>query len=278
MSNFFKALKPTGDFEMVAGTVIRQMDVLTIGVYSKLLTLTEEWETSVKGLARAFDISEDKARRSINLLEDLGFIRRLPRRSADGRTLNGYDYIVLGVQADLSERTKPGISLSQKQPCLISAMSENGQGNNIHTGKYKQNKKKKQINLVESASHSDELAQKVDSVVCPDAKASAKEDPAVGRIYRAYPSQVMGAKGNVRHLKSREADMAKISRLLKKGTYTEEQLLSIIECYLADETPAFYKNFSTFLNNIPDCGDEPTDMLLGSTAHVQNNIDPTDWQ
>ena len=69
-------------------------------------------------------------------------------------------------------------------------------------------------------------------------------DADVEEIYQAYPTTT--GKG--------QKDKATIKRLLANGEYTKDQLLHIIkrEVKSREESGAYLRNFSTFLNNLPD--------------------------
>lgn len=75
------------------------------------------------------------------------------------------------------------------------------------------------------------------------------------KVYAEYPTKcvVSGRPTG----KSRKKDIVTIKRLLKRGDYTEEQLISIIRRYVDEcrQHQSYTKNFSTFLNNIPDYED-----------------------
>ena len=72
---------------------------------------------------------------------------------------------------------------------------------------------------------------------------------AVERLYSLYPSSVVRIDGNRVSIKSKK-DKDKLFRLL--ATHTEEQLATTIKQYLSENHGAYTKNFSTFLNNLPD--------------------------
>lgn len=278
-------LKPSKDFEMVPGDVIRDMDVMSVGVYCKLLSVEGEWETSIKGLSKEFGLSEDKTRRCINTLEKTGYLKRIPKRSEDGRTLSGYDYIVLGIQAEDKDRTSPGVRHSQNQVSLISGMPENGQAwpkmanpddDDTSIKLNNNNIINNNINIYGERTTS--------SAVCVSESSHPKDGkttgdnitPAAERIYALYPSTVVGATGNKRSLKSRSSDIAKIVRVLKSGEFSEEKLTEVVRRYLAEGIPAYYQKLSTFLNNIPDY--DEADALDVFTPERGGDKKNTNWQ
>lgn len=68
-------------------------------------------------------------------------------------------------------------------------------------------------------------------------------------IYDLYPSKCHSGRSTG---KSKNKDLEKITKLLKD--YSVEHLTKVIEWYIDDckKTNTYLKNFSTFLNNIPD--------------------------
>lgn len=72
---------------------------------------------------------------------------------------------------------------------------------------------------------------------------------AVERLYSLYPSSVVRIEGNRVSIKSKK-DKDKLFRLL--SVHTEDQLAETIRQYLSEDHGAYIKNFSTFLNNLPD--------------------------
>lgn len=77
-----------------------------------------------------------------------------------------------------------------------------------------------------------------------------KNEEEINNIYNIYPSKCpISSRSSGKSSKDKE----KIGRLLKKGI----MLKPIIERYVKEctETKTYIKNFSTFLNNVPDYGD-----------------------
>lgn len=79
----------------------------------------------------------------------------------------------------------------------------------------------------------------------------SKDD--VDEVYKAYPTKcIITGRSSGKSSKDKE----RIKRLLRKNT--KEKLVSTVEKYLEDckENKVYMKNFSTFLNNLPDYPDE----------------------
>ena len=76
---------------------------------------------------------------------------------------------------------------------------------------------------------------------------------AVERLYAMYPSYVVRKEGNKVALRSGK-DKEKLERLLR--TKTEDELADTIRKYLDSKPGIYIKMFSTFLNNLPDYGDQ----------------------
>lgn len=85
------------------------------------------------------------------------------------------------------------------------------------------------------------------------------EKVVIDRVYKAYPTKCPVAG---RPTGKSSKDKEKIKRLLKLKT--EEELISIIKRYVKEctESNVYLKNFSTFLNNLPDYTEEQDDTPL----------------
>ena len=86
----------------------------------------------------------------------------------------------------------------------------------------------------------------------PEAKPATDKD-AVDRLYKLYPAKCpISGRSTGKSAKDKE----KLTRLLRKKT--EDELAGTIKHYIDDCTKSrtYFKNFSTFLNNLPDYGDE----------------------
>lgn len=86
-----------------------KIDCLTLGIYIRLLRQRHIPCTSIKTLRAELGLSADKMRKSINLLEDEGYIARTPIQSASGRFI-GWSYDVFENQLPLDKRTNAGHS------------------------------------------------------------------------------------------------------------------------------------------------------------------------
>ena len=83
------------------------------------------------------------------------------------------------------------------------------------------------------------------------------DDSAVNRIYGIYPGKTDRGSRGICSTGKCAKDRDRIRTLLK--THTPEQLENAIKKYIEETGGRFMKNFSTFLNNIPEDGlEEPT--------------------
>lgn len=140
MAGNIKIIEPTSKFVKVSRGIIRDnsVDVLTLGLYVKILVLGKDWELNIAGLGNIFNISEKKVRASINKLEALGYIRRVACRDASNKVLKGWDYYVYfepvadelkthaGYQSPL-KTDKTETSVVGNQTCHKSDKTENGE-------------------------------------------------------------------------------------------------------------------------------------------------------
>lgn len=99
-------------------------------------------------------------------------------------------------------------------------------------------------------------ADGVNAIWPQTAKGKEGADADVEEIYQAYPTRDIN-NGN-RPTSKGQKDKATIKRLLTNGEYTKDQLLTLIkrEVESREETGAYLRNFSTFLNNLPDLEEE----------------------
>ena len=83
------------------------------------------------------------------------------------------------------------------------------------------------------------------------------DDATVNRIYAIYPGKTDRGSRGICSTGKCAKDRDRIRTLLK--THTPEQLENAIREYIEDTGGMYLKNFSTFLNNIPEDGlEEPT--------------------
>ena len=77
---------------------------------------------------------------------------------------------------------------------------------------------------------------------------------AIDRLYSLYPGITMTNEGR-RSTGKCAKDKSRIARLLKERS--PEQIERSIKRYVEETGGRYLKNFSTFLNNLPECEDEP---------------------
>jgi len=107
--------------------------------------------------------------------------------------------------------------------------------------------------------------EKPDPPMSPELKAS------VDRVYYAYPSKCpIGKSSTGKSFKDKKT----IAKRLE--IYSEEYLIKAIKIYIDGEKKAnrWIKNFSTFLNNIPDIEDSSNGMFM-SEKRIMWHVDPT---
>lgn len=82
-------------------------------------------------------------------------------------------------------------------------------------------------------------------------------EDSVNRVYASYPTK---CPVNGRATGKSFRDKEHIAKLLKDGRYSADSLINSIQRYVEDctSTQTFIKNFSTFLNNIPDYSEDFT--------------------
>ncbi len=106
-----------------------------------------------------------------------------------------------------------------------------------------------------------------------DTKVSQEKKDSVERIYALYPSTTIRGAGKC-YIKSAKNNKAKIERLL--NIYSEEQLSNLIRAELESKQGAYLKDFSTFLNNLPDIPENEPAQEVSLFDQFRNNNKPQD--
>lgn len=144
-------IEPVDDFKKIHKSIIKNknIDCITLGIYTKIVVLGAEWNLNIKGLKKYLGISENKIRNSICILEREGYVRRRVNYH-DGK-LDGWIYEFMPYPIAENERTKAGysssqcedniqccaeISVTEKQPTLKTANTENGEDDNNRLNKH----------------------------------------------------------------------------------------------------------------------------------------------
>ena len=95
MAGNITIIEPRDNFQKVAKDIIfnEGIDVLTLGVYVKVLCLGKKWKLNVRGLATKLGISADKVRASLAALEKTGYLKRTRAHDKNGKFC-GWDYLI----------------------------------------------------------------------------------------------------------------------------------------------------------------------------------------
>jgi len=95
------------------------------------------------------------------------------------------------------------------------------------------------------------------------------KDKDIDEIYNKYPSK--DKTNNNRSTSKSEKDKDKIRSLLKKKT--KDDIINVIDFYLKEcyRTNTFLKNFSTFLNNLPDIKKSDQETVKPAENNVTEN-------
>lgn len=118
-------VEPTDDYKRIHKSIIRNKDIdcLTLGIYTKIVVLGAEWQLNIKGLSKALGLSDTKIRKSIGLLEKEGYIVREPIRASNGQ-MQGWNYFVYPTPIDKSDRSNAGYPKIQFDEQPIAAECE----------------------------------------------------------------------------------------------------------------------------------------------------------
>lgn len=118
MAGNIKIIEPKDNFQKVSKGIIfnRDIDVLTLGIYVKVLCLGKEWQLNIQGLAQTLNLSEAKIKSSFSLLEREGYVKRIHvKDEVTGRFL-GFDYHIGFEPFPEDERTDLVATHGRKEP------------------------------------------------------------------------------------------------------------------------------------------------------------------
>lgn len=87
--------KPSGNFTMIGNDVLRdnRLSLSDIGLFSKIMSLPENWNFSTSGLAKHIPDGKDLVRKSFRKLEKFGYVEISQRRNSKGEFI-GSDIII----------------------------------------------------------------------------------------------------------------------------------------------------------------------------------------
>ena len=98
----------------------RALSLKAKGLLSQMLSLPEDWDYTLQGLARINRESIDAIRQAIRELEQTGYIQRSRERDEKGR-LRGADYVIF----ELPQPVPASVSPTLENPTLENPMQEN---------------------------------------------------------------------------------------------------------------------------------------------------------
>ena len=105
----------------------RALSLKAKGLLSQMLSLPEDWDYTLQGLARINRESIDAIRQAIRELEQAGYIQRSRERDEKGR-LRGADYVIF----ELPQPVPASVSPTLENPMLENPTQENPTLENNH--------------------------------------------------------------------------------------------------------------------------------------------------
>lgn len=109
MSGNIIVIEPKSRFKKIDKSLIenQNIDCLTLGIYTKIVSFGKKWKLNIKGLSVFLGLSDTKVRKSISLLEKEGYIVRVPIKDEKGY-FQGYNYKVFPTPIEEKERSNAG--------------------------------------------------------------------------------------------------------------------------------------------------------------------------
>lgn len=100
-------IKPENRFEKICRRIIENYEPVVVGAYCKIVTLGARTKLNVKYLSKVLGLSSSKMRSIIVLLEEDGYLKRVPAKDKNGK-LRGWLYYVYPEQLSEKERSCAG--------------------------------------------------------------------------------------------------------------------------------------------------------------------------
>ena len=143
------------NFTMMSNHHLRnkKLSLKAVGLMSKILSLPDEWDYSLKGLAKLNADGIDGVRSAVQELEDAGYIIRRQRRDKNGRMAQS-EYLVF----EIPELSKPALdSPSSEKPIPVKPATDvptSGNPMQINTNQVITHQENTHLNNTPSINHS----------------------------------------------------------------------------------------------------------------------------
>ena len=143
------------NFTMMSNHHLRnkKLSLKAVGLMSKILSLPDEWDYSLKGLAKLNADGIDGVRSAVQELEDAGYIIRRQRRDKNGRMAQS-EYLVF----EIPELSKPALdSPSSEKPIPVKPATDvptSGNPMQINTNQVITHQENTYLNNTPSINHS----------------------------------------------------------------------------------------------------------------------------
>lgn len=166
-------IEPENRFKKICRHIIENYEPVVVGAYCKIVTLGAKSRLNIKYLSKVLGLSPAKMRSIIVLLEEDGYIKRVPAKDEKGK-LKGWLYYVYPEQLDKKDRSSAGkssvLSENRQHGEPTTRKTDNTENNKDIYKDYKDNnkdldkeKEKKSINI-DTKSDAEASAQSEDEL------------------------------------------------------------------------------------------------------------------
>ena len=100
-------VQPKENFKMVSSNLINKFDPTVVGIYCKIITLSSGKSLNIDWIVKKIGIGKERTRKAIILLEEKGYIQRMPIRDDKGH-ISGWNYLVYPEPIKEKDRTHAG--------------------------------------------------------------------------------------------------------------------------------------------------------------------------
>ena len=108
-------IQPKDKFEKINKNVILKFEPYVVGIYCKLVMMSSGKSLSISFLSKKLNVSVERMRKTIVLLEQEGYITREALKDAKGH-MSGWNYCLYAEPVSKGERTRAGLK-KDNSPC-----------------------------------------------------------------------------------------------------------------------------------------------------------------
>lgn len=109
MKGNIKVIEAEDFYKRITKNIIydKEINVVTLGVFVRIVSCSKDWNLNIKGLASALGLSDRKTRECIVLLEKKGYLKRVAVKNENNKFI-GWDYEIYNIPIEEELRSRAG--------------------------------------------------------------------------------------------------------------------------------------------------------------------------